>query len=400
MAEILIYAREDCPYCLKAKALLKEKGQEFSEIDVTRDPERLQEMLARSRGRKTVPEIFINGELIGGYNELATLSQQGRLDEILGLKREERERKAKPVILGSGPAGLTAALYTARAALQPILVAGKDLGGQLFTTTQVENYPGFPDGVQGPELMERMLEQALRFGMECIPAEAEGVDLSCRPFTVRLSNNTTILAEALIIATGASPRELGVKGERELRGSGVSTCATCDGPFFHDRYVLVVGGGDSAMEEALFVSKFAHRVSVVHRRDRLRASKVMQEKAFRHEKIDFLWHTEVREIHGDREKGVTGVRLINHKTREEHDVECQGVFIAIGHEPNTALFRGQIETDEKGFIVSREFPKTSVPGVFVAGDVYDFQFKQAVTAAGDGCKAALAAERFLEEIHD
>lgn len=397
MAEILMYTKEDCPYCLKAKALLKEKGQEFIEIDVTRDPERLQEMLARSRGRKTVPEIFINGELIGGYDELATLSHQGRLDELLGVKRGERERKAKLVILGSGPAGLTAALYAGRAALQPVLVAGKDLGGQLFTTTQVENYPGFPDGVLGPKLMERMLEQALRFGMECIPAVAEAVDLSRRPFPVRLSNDTTLLTEALIIATGASPQELGVKGERELRGYGVSTCATCDGPFFRDTSVLVVGGGDSAIEEALFVSKFARRVSVVHRRDRLRASKVMQEKVFRHEKIDFFWNTAVREIYGDKEQGVTGVRLVNTKTREERGVECQGVFIAIGHEPNTALFRGQLEMDEKGFLVSREFPKTSMPGVFVAGDVYDFQFKQAVTAAGDGCKAALAAERFLEE---
>lgn len=397
MAEILMYTKEDCPYCLKAKALLKEKGREFIEIDVTRDPERWQEMLARSQGRKTVPEIFINGELIGGYDELATLSHQGRLDELLGVKRGERERKAKLVILGSGPAGLTAALYAGRAALQPVLVAGKDLGGQLFTTTQVENYPGFPDGVLGPKLMERMLEQARRFGTDCIPAAAEAVDLSRRPFTVRLSNDITLLAEALIIATGASPQELGVKGERELRGYGVSTCATCDGPFFRDAYVLVVGGGDSAIEEALFVSKFARRVSVVHRRDRLRASKVMQQKAFRHEKIDFLWNTAVREISGDREQGVTGVRLVNTQTHEERDAECQGVFIAVGHEPNTALFRGQLEMDEKGFIVSREFPKTSMPGVFVAGDVYDFQFKQAVTAAGDGCKAALAAERFLEE---
>ncbi len=397
MAEMLMYTKENCPYCRKAKTLLKEKGREFVEIDVARDSKQLQEMLAKSRGRKTVPEIFIDGELIGGYDELATLNRQGKLDEILGLKKEEKERKAKLVILGSGPAGLTAALYASRAALQPVLVAGKDLGGQLFTTTQVENYPGFPDGVLGPELMERMLEQALRFGMECIPAAAEAVDLSHRPFTVRLSNDSRLLADALIIATGASPRELGVRGERELRGYGVSTCATCDGPFFRDAYVLVVGGGDSALEEALFVSKFARQVSVVHRRDRLRASKAMQEKAFRQEKLDFFWNTAVREIYGDKEQGVTGVHLVNTKTREEHAVECQGVFIAIGHEPNTALFRGQLEMDEKGFIVSREFPKTSVPGAFVAGDVYDFQFKQAVTAAGDGCKAALAAERFLEE---
>lgn len=397
MAEILMYTKEDCPYCLKAKALLKEKGQGFVEIDVTRDPQRLQEMLAQSRGRKTVPEIFIDGELIGGYDELAALDQQGRLDELLGVKKEERERRAKLVILGSGPAGLTAALYASRAALQPILVTGKELGGQLFTTTQVENYPGFPDGVLGPELMDRMLEQARRFGTDCIPAVAEAVDLSHRPFTVCLSDNTRLLTEALIIATGASPRELGVKGERELRGYGVSTCATCDGPFFRDAYVLVVGGGDAALEEALFVSKFARKVSVVHRRDRLRASKVMQQKAFRHEKIEFLWNTAVEEIFGDREQGVVGVRLIDTNTQTKFEVGCEGIFIAVGHEPNTALFRGQLELDEKGFIVSREFPKTSVPGVFVAGDVYDFQFKQAVTAAGDGCKAALAAERFLEE---
>lgn len=396
MPNIEVYSKKDCPFCHKAKELLREKGQKFTEIDVEKNPEKLKEMLERSRGRKTVPEIFIEGELVGGFDELRDLANGGKLDQLLGLRKKPQEIKARLVILGSGPAGLTAAIYTARAGLMPIVVEGRDPGGQLFTTTLVENYPGFPDGVQGPELMERMRVQAKNFGAQFITAGAVSVNLSRRPFFVELSDCCNLLADALIIATGASPRELGVKGERELRGYGVSTCATCDGPFFKDKEVAVVGGGDSALEEALSVSKFATKVTVIHRRDKLRASQIMQERALGNRKISFLWNTEVQEIHGSQEKGVTGIRLVNERTSKEEGFPCEGVFVAIGHDPNTAVFKGQLEMDEHGYIVGKEFPKTSVEGVFVGGDAFDHRFRQAVTAAGDGCKAALAAEQYLE----
>ncbi len=396
MPNIEVYSKKDCPFCHKAKELLREKGQSFIEIDVEKDQEKLKEMLKRSRGRKTVPEIFIDGQLIGGFDELRDLANSGKLDPLLGLEGKAKEVKTRLVILGSGSAGLTAAIYAARAALKPIVVEGRDPGGQLFTTTLVENYPGFPDGVQGPELMERMRAQAEKFGTQFITAEAVSLDLSRSPFFIELSDCCNLLTDALIIATGASPRELGVKGERELRGYGVSTCATCDGPFFKDREVAVVGGGDSALEEALSVSKFATKVTVIHRRDKLRASQIMQERALGNKKISFLWNTEVKEIYGSQEKGVTGIRLVSERTSKEEGFPCEGVFVAIGHDPNTAIFKGQLEMDEHGYIVSKEFPKTSVEGVFVAGDAFDHRFRQAVTAAGDGCKTALVAEQYLE----
>lgn len=398
MPQIEIYTKKDCPFCHKAKELLREKGQEFIEIDVEKNPDKLREMLERSRGRKTVPEIFIDGELVGGFDELRDLANSGRLDQLLDLHEKPKEIKAKLVILGSGSAGLTAAIYAARAGLKPIVVEGRDPGGQLFTTTLVENYPGFPDGVQGPELMEKMRTQAARFETTFITAEARSVDLSLRPLFIELSDCCNLLTDALIIATGASPRELRIKGERELRGYGVSTCATCDGPFFKDKGVVVVGGGDSALEEALSVSKFASKVTVIHRRDKLRASQIMQERAFNNQKISFIWDTKVKEIYGSQDKGVAGIRVVNEKSDEEKEFSCEGVFVAIGHEPNTAVFKGQLEMDEHGYIVSKEFPKTSVQGVFVGGDAFDHRFRQAVTAAGDGCKAALAAEHYLEAL--
>ncbi len=396
MPMIEVYTKKDCPFCHKAKELLREKGQTFTEIDVEKEPGKLNEMLKRSRGRKTVPEIFIDGELIGGFDELRDLASTGKLDQLLAIQEKPKEINARLVILGSGPAGLTAAIYTARAGLRPIVVEGRDPGGQLFTTTLVENYPGFPDGVQGPELMERMKMQAKNFGAQFITAGAVSVNLSRRPFSVELSDCCNLLTDALIIATGASPRELGVKGERELRGYGVSTCATCDGPFFRDKEVAVIGGGDSALEEVLSVSKFATKVTVIHRRDKLRASQIMQERALGNKKISFLWNTEVKKIYGSQEKGVTGIRLVSERTSKEEGFPCEGVFVAIGHDPNTAIFKGQLEMDEHGYIESKEFPKTSVEGVFVGGDAFDHRFRQAVTAAGDGCKAALAAEQYLE----
>jgi thioredoxin reductase (NADPH) len=297
------------------------------------------------------------------------------------------------VIIGSGPAGYTAALYAARANLKPLVLKGIESGGQLMLTTEVENYPGFPEGVLGPELMEVMEKQAARFEAEMLHQAATKVDFSQRPFRV-WSGDEEFRARAVIVATGASARMLGIPGEDSLLGHGVSTCATCDGFFFRGQELVVVGGGDSAMEEALFLTRFATKVTVVHRRDELRASKIMQDRAFANEKIDFVWDSEVQEVLGNGQ--VTGVRIRNRRTDDTSDLEAGGMFVAIGHTPNTQVFQGQLEMTG-GYITVREpTTKTSVEGVFAAGDVVDFVYRQAVTAAGMGCKAAMDAERFLE----
>jgi thioredoxin reductase (NADPH) len=297
------------------------------------------------------------------------------------------------VILGSGPAGYTAALYAARANLDPLVLKGIDAGGQLMLTTEVENYPGFPDAIMGPELMESMEKQAARFGAELLHQAASEVDLSTRPFRIA-SGDQEWLARTLIVSTGASAIWLGVPGEDKLRGRGVSTCATCDGFFFRERELVVVGGGDSAMEEATYLTRFATKVTIVHRRNEFRASKIMQERAIDHPKIDVVWDSVVEEILGD--DGVSGVRLRNVKTDETSDLATDGVFVAIGHRPNTSLFEGQLELDGGYIVVEEPRSTTSVPGVFAAGDVVDTIYRQAVTAAGMGCKAAIDAERFLE----
>ena len=299
------------------------------------------------------------------------------------------------VIIGSGPAGLTAAVYTARANLSPLMIEGVEAGGQLMLTTEVENYPGFVDGIMGPELMERMRKQAARFGTEIMTDNVTSVDLSSAPFTVSTSTDS-YTARSVIIATGASAKMLDVPGEKELLGHGVSTCATCDGFFFRDQELLMVGGGDSAMEEANFLTKFASKVTVVHRRDSLRASKIMQDRAFNNPKIDFVWDSVISEIFGNGK--VAGARIKNLKTGEESELAAGGVFVAIGHTPNTSLFEGQLDLAGGYIVTEAEGTQTSVPGVFAAGDVVDHRYRQAITAAGTGCMAAIDAERYLESV--
>ena len=304
------------------------------------------------------------------------------------------------IILGSGPAGLTAALYTARANLSPLVIEGHEPGGQLTLTTLVENFPGFPDGIMGPELMENMRKQAARFGAEFVAGSATAADLSKRPFEIKVDNGETYLARALIIATGASAKMLGLENEHALIGRGVSTCATCDGFFFRGKKLAVVGGGDSAMEEAIFLTKFASSVTVIHRRDQLRASKVMQDRAKSNDKIDFLWNKQVIDVLGREEGKVTGLRLKDTVTGEESTFACDGLFLAIGHRPNTAIFAGQLDMDEVGYIKAQNRTRTNVEGVFVAGDVQDHLYRQAITAAGSGCMAALDCEKWLEAQHE
>lgn len=300
----------------------------------------------------------------------------------------------KVIILGSGCAGSTAAIYTARANLEPLVLEGHEPGGQLSLTTDVENFPGFPDGIQGPELVELMKRQAVRFGAEYRMERVTEVDLSRRPFLLKTEANA-YKTQALIVATGASAKMLGLESEKVLLGRGVSTCATCDGAFFRGKEVMVVGGGDTAVEEALFLTKFASRVVVVHRRDRLRASKILADRAAAHPKIEFLWNTVITEILDASKKEVTSVRIRNAVDGGEDTRRVDGVFIAIGHDPNTKIFEGQVEM-EKGYIRVRDGSKTSVDGVFAAGDVHDFVYRQAVTAAGCGCRAAIDAERWLD----
>ena len=402
---IEVYSKDWCAYCDRAKALLTAHGLAYTEVDVTHDTKREAEMRARS-GRRSVPQIFIDGDQVGGFDDLTALDAQGGLEQIGG--DDEHIVATTPVrhfpllILGSGPAGYTAALYAARANLKPVLVTGIERGGQLMTTTDVENWPGAAVGLQGPQLMAQLEEHADRFEAELLLDHIMDVDLAQRPF-VLIGERGRYSADALIIATGATAKYLGLPSETAFQGRGVSACATCDGFFYKDEPVVVVGGGNTAVEEALYLANIASHVTLVHRRDALRAEKILQERLFAREaegRVSFVWNHEVDEVLGD-ESGVTGVQLRTVTTGATREIDAKGVFIAIGHAPNTELFAAQLATTN-GYIdvyAGRDgnATATSVPGVFAAGDVADSVYRQAVTSAASGAMAALDADRFLNE---
>jgi len=397
---IVIYTRNRCSYCAMAKQLLQSKGVEWAEINIEAEAGRRDEMIERS-GRMMVPQIFIGETHVGGFTELSAMESAGKLDPLLGRAEDPVEKAGevaehrRVIIVGSGPAGYTAAIYAARAELEPLVIAGLRFGGQLMLTTEVENYPGFPEGVTGPEMMELFQKQAERFGTEIIRDDVTAVDCSARPFGVKTADRS-FTADAVILAMGASAKWLGIDSEQRLMNRGVSACATCDGALFRGKPMAVVGGGDTALEEALFLARFATKVFVIHRRDSLRGSKIMQERALDHEKIEFVWDSVVDEIVG--EKSVTGVRTRNVKTDQIQELAVEAVFIAIGHEPNTKLVRDQIDLNPVGYIaVVPGSSRTNIEGVFACGDAMDPVYRQAVTAAGTGCMAAIDAERWLAE---
>lgn len=298
------------------------------------------------------------------------------------------------IIIGSGPSGYTASIYTSRAKLKTLVITGSLPGGQLMTTSEVENYPGFPNGIFGPELMINMKQQSERFGTTMVNDEVTNVDFQSRPFKI-FTESTTYTAKSVLISTGASPRKLGLPSEQDFAGRGISYCATCDGPFFKDQDIVVVGGGDTALEEANFLTKFGKSVKIIHRRDSLRASKILQERAFENPKIEFIWNSHITHIDGS--KKVSTIRIKNNKTNKEESLQIGGLFIAIGHEPNTTIFKGKIDMDERGYIIVKNNTRTNIEGVFAAGDVHDYKYRQAITAAGYGCMAALEIEKWLSE---
>jgi len=399
---VVMYTGDGCPYCNMAKQLLESKGVEWTEINIHEEPERRDEMIERS-GQMTVPQIFFGSTHIGGFEDLAARERAGELDALLDENREpvedtrEEVEHRRVIIVGSGPAGYTAAIYTARAELEPLMIAGLQFGGQLMLTTDVENYPGFPEGVTGPDMMELFQKQAERFGTKLLMEDATEIDLASRPFRIAMAERA-FTADSVILAMGANAKWLGLESEQQLMNKGVSACATCDGALFRGKPMAVVGGGDTALEEALFLTRFATKVSIIHRRDSLRASKIMQERARNNEKIEFVWNSVVDEILGD--DFVTGVRVRDAQRDQSLDLPVEAVFIAIGHEPNTKLVRGQLELDPVGYIsVAPGTSHTSVEGVFACGDAMDSVYRQAVTAAGTGCMAAIDAERWLAHTH-
>ncbi|MEY7848442.1 glutaredoxin 3 [Natrarchaeobius sp. A-rgal3] len=416
-----IYTKEDCPYCDKAKDLFDSKGIEYETYNVTGDEELFSEMVDRAEGRKTAPEVFIDDELIGGWDDTSALEQTGELDEKLGIEADETDdvvEHRKLIIAGTGIAGLTAAIYAGRGDNDPLVIEGDEPGGQLTLTTDVANYPGFPEGISGPELVNNMKAQARQFGAELKNGIVDSVDDSSRPFQVELTNGDVYTADAIIAASGASARTLGVPGEDDLMGYGLSTCATCDGAFFRDEDMLVVGGGDAAMEEATFLTKFADTVYIAHRREEFRAEQYWVNRV--HEKvedgdIEIMKNTELIEIHGSQAEGIDHVTLVEnekgHPTdrledpeTEEFEFDVGAVFFAIGHTPNTSYLEDTgVEMDDEGYLRTQGGDgggqtETDVPGIFGAGDVVDYHYQQAVTAAGMGSKAALDVDEYLEDV--
>ena len=415
--QVEIYTKTNCPYCEKAKDLFDAKGVDYVTYNVTGDEELFEEMVERSDGRKTAPEVFIDDELIGGWDDTSALNQTGELDERLGLETDEGGVEHRRLIIsGSGIAGLTAAIYAARSNNEPLVLEGDEPGGQLTLTTEVDNYPGFSEGITGPDLINEMKAQAERFGTEIENGVVASVDDSAQPFRVELTNGDVYIADAFIAASGASARTLGIPGEDTLMGYGVSTCATCDGAFFRDEEMVVIGGGDAALEEATFLTKFADTVHLVHRRDEFRAEDYWVDRVM--DKVDageieIMRNTEVTEIHGTPEGGVDHVTMVHNpggyptqklddSETEEFEFDVEAVFLAIGHTPNTGyLANTSVELDEEGYIRTHGGKgggqtETDVPGIFGAGDVVDFHYQQAVTAAGMGCKAAIDADEYLE----
>jgi thioredoxin reductase (NADPH) len=397
---LTVYGASWCSDCKRTKKLLDAHGVPYVWIDLEEHPEATEIVKRYNNGKRIIPTLV--------FEDGSTLAEpsNAELEEKLGLTAAAGpppDKVRKVIIIGSGPAGYTAALYAARASLRPVVYAGYLHGGQLMLTTDVENYPGFQEGIMGPALMIEMRAQAERFGAEMRDCDVTAVDFSQRPFKI-VSEDEVEYAESVIVATGASAKWLGIPGEEEYRGYGVSGCATCDGFFFRGKRITVVGGGDVAMEEAIFLSRFTDELTVIHRRDTLRASKTMQERAFANPKIHFVFDTVAEEVLGEADAGsgmkkVTGVRIRNVRTGEERILPTDGFFVAIGHQPNTSLFSGQIPLDDRDYAqaMDPDGTATEVDGVFVAGDVRDHRYRQAVTAAGDGCKAAMDAERWLEE---
>jgi thioredoxin reductase (NADPH) len=419
-----IYTKEECPYCEKAKDLFDSKGVEYEEYNVTGDDDLFEEMVERADGRQTAPEVFIDDELIGGWDDTSALNETGELDEKLGIANDSDDgvvEHRKLIVAGTGIAGLTAAIYAGRSNNDPLVIEGDEPGGQLTLTTDVANYPGFPEGISGPDLVNNMKEQAKKFGADLENGIIESVDDSTRPFRVELSNGDVYTADAVIAASGASARTLEVPGEDELMGYGLSTCATCDGAFFRDEDMIVVGGGDAAMEEATFLTKFADTVHLIHRREGFRAEDYWVDRVHEKEEegdIEIVKNAEVTELHGSQEDGVDTVSLVRHpegyptdklddpeyeEEVEEFEMDVGAVFYAIGHTPNTGyLADTDVEMDDDGYLKTEGGfgggqTETAVPGIFGAGDVVDYHYQQAVTAGGMGCKAAIDADEYLEE---
>ena len=399
MPEILIYTKETCPYCVRAKNLLEAKGVTWEEVRIDLHPDRKEEMIEKANGAKTVPQIFIDDYHVGGCDDLFELDFDKKLDGMLGLdkKGEQNVNHRKVIIMGSGPAGYTAAIYAARANLSPMIITGAQKGGQLTTTTDVDNFPGFPEGVDGNQLMNNMEQQAKRFDTEIVFGEITKVDISQKPFKL-YQDEDIYTCDALIISTGATARYLGLPSESRYKNRGVSACATCDGFFYKGKDVAVIGGGDTALEEANYLTNFCTKVYLIHRRDEFRASKAMQKHVFDNDKVEVVYNAVVDEVLGDDQQGMTDLRVKDVKTGETRELGVAGMFVAIGHTPNSGLFKDVLNMDDAGYLLPTPgTSKMNVEGVFACGDVMDSQYRQAITAAGTGCMAAMDAERWLAE---